>query len=131
MGYWDLNLNRLYGDPKQWRVKEIHELGRLDTINGYIDDNGAPFTMRQGERVRWYLFANPNEEEAWDIHTAHWHGQRAVAMRMRTDMIMLNPMMTVVADMVPDNVSIWMFQLLICPGTSLPGMRTRFHVLPR
>jgi FtsP/CotA-like multicopper oxidase with cupredoxin domain len=86
--------------------------------------------MRQGERVRWYLFANPNGEEAWDIHTAHWHGESAVAMHMRTDMIMLNPMMTVVADMVPDNVGIWLFHCHI-PGHFTAGMRTRFQVLPR
>jgi FtsP/CotA-like multicopper oxidase with cupredoxin domain len=130
--YWDLNLKRLYGDPKNYdgAVKEIHEFHHLYTINGYIDGNGPRFTMRQGERVRWYLFANPNEEEAWDIHTAHWHGQTAVAMHMRTDMIMLNPMMTVVADMVPDNLGIWLFHCHM-PGHFTAGMRTRFHVLPR
>jgi FtsP/CotA-like multicopper oxidase with cupredoxin domain len=49
---------------------------------------------------------------------------------MRTDMIMLNPMMTVVADMVPDNVGIWLFHCHM-PGHFTAGMRTRFHVLPR
>jgi FtsP/CotA-like multicopper oxidase with cupredoxin domain len=130
--YWDFNLKRLYGDPKNYdgTVKAIHEFHHFYTINGYIDGNGPPFTMRQGERVRWYLFANPNEEEAWDIHTAHWHGETAVAMHMRTDMIMLNPMMTVVADMVPDNVGIWLFHCHM-PGHFTAGMRTRFQVLPR
>ena len=87
-------------------------------------------TMRQSERVRWYLFANPNEEEAWDIHTAHWHGETAIAGHMRTDMIMLNPMMTMVADMVPDNVGTWLFHCHL-PGHFAAGMRTRFQVLPR
>ena len=58
--------------------------------------NGPLMTMRQGDRVRWYVFANPNEQEAWDIHTPHWHGQTAVVGHMRMDMVMLNPMMTVV-----------------------------------
>jgi hypothetical protein len=43
---------------------------------------------------------------------------------------MLNPMMTVVADMVPDNVGIWLFHCRM-PGHFTAGMRTRFHVLPR
>jgi manganese oxidase len=86
--------------------------------------------MRQGERVRWYLFANPNEQEALDIHTAHWHGETAIAGRMRTDMIMLNPIATMVADMLPDNVGMWLFHCHL-PGHFTAGMRTRFQVLPR
>jgi hypothetical protein len=80
--------------------------------------------MHQGERVRWYLFANPNEQERWDIHTAHWHGQTVV------DMAMLNPMTSVVADMVPDNPGIC---LLHChmPGHASAGMRARFQVVPK
>jgi len=48
---------------------------------------------------------NPNEEEAWDIHTATG-GQTAVLGHMRTDMIMLTPMTNAIADMIPDNPGI-------------------------
>jgi FtsP/CotA-like multicopper oxidase with cupredoxin domain len=49
---------------------------------------------------------------------------------MRTDMIMLTPMMSAIADMIPDNPGIW---LLHChmPGHFSAGMRTRFQVLPK
>jgi FtsP/CotA-like multicopper oxidase with cupredoxin domain len=50
-------------------------------------------------------------------------------MHMRTVMITLNPMMTVVADMAPDNVGIWLFRCHM-PRHFIAGMLTRFHVLP-
>jgi manganese oxidase len=130
--YWETNLKRLYGDPKNYdgNNKEVHDFHHFFTINGYLDGNGPILTMHNGERVRWYLFANPNEEEAWDIHTPHWHGQTATVGHMRTDMIMLTPMMSAIADMVPDNPGIW---LLHChmPGHFGAGMRTRFQVLEK
>jgi FtsP/CotA-like multicopper oxidase with cupredoxin domain len=78
--YWDTNLKRLYGDPKNYDGSNtrVHDFHHFFTINGYLDGNGPMMTMRKGERVRWYVFANPNEEEAWDIHTGHWPGQTAV-----------------------------------------------------
>lgn len=87
-------------------------------------------TMRQGERVRWYVFTNPNEEDAWDIHTVHWHGQTAVVNHMRTDMVMLTPMVSAVADMTPDSPGVWLFHCHM-PGHFRAGMVTRFTVLPR
>jgi FtsP/CotA-like multicopper oxidase with cupredoxin domain len=129
--YWDFNLKRLYGDAKNYdgSDKKIHDFHHWFSINGYEYGNGPMLTMHRGQRVRWYLFANPNEEEQWDIHTAHWHGQTVVIGHMRNDMAMLNPMTSVVADMVPDNPGIW---LLHChmPGHAV-GMRTRFQVVPK
>jgi uncharacterized cupredoxin-like copper-binding protein len=76
------------------------------------------------------VFANPNEQSAWDIHTPHWHGQTVVISHMRTDMVMLTPMMSAVADMVPDNPGTWLFHCHM-PGHFAAGMYTRFTVLPR
>jgi FtsP/CotA-like multicopper oxidase with cupredoxin domain len=130
--YWDINLKRLYGDPKNYDGHNtlVHDFHHFFTINGYLDGNGPMLTMHKGEHVRWYLFANPNEEEAWDIHTPHWHGQTATVAHMRTDMVMLTPMMSVVADMVPDNPGIWLFHCHM-PGHFAGGMRTRFQVLQK
>jgi FtsP/CotA-like multicopper oxidase with cupredoxin domain len=129
--YLDSNVVRLYGDPKKFarddaKVREFHH---FFTINGFLEGNGPMLTMRQGERVRWYLFTHPNEVDAWDIHSPHWHGQTLVANHMRTDMIMLTPMMTAVADMVPDNPGIWLFHCHM-NGHFGGGMYTRFTVLP-
>lgn len=130
--YWDWNVGRIYGDPRKYEGSDtrVHQFHHFYTINGYLEGNGPMLTMRAGERVRWYVFANPNEEDAWDIHTVHWHGQTAVVGHMRTDMIMLTPMMSAIADMSPDNPGIW---LLHChmPGHFRAGMYTRFTVLPR
>ena len=130
--YWIENVKRLYGDPKKYdgNDKRVHDFHHWFSINGYAYGNGPMLTMHKGERVRWYVFANPNEQEQWDIHTAHWHGQTAVIGHMRSDMAMLNPMTSVVADMVPDTPGIW---LLHChmPGHASAGMRTRFEVLAK
>jgi manganese oxidase len=129
--YWKENLKRIYGDPKKYDDTDphVHNFHHFYAINGYLDGNGPMMTMHKGERVRWYVFANPNEEEAWDIHTPHWHGQTVTVGHMRTDMIMLTPMMSAVADMIPDNPGIWLFHCHM-PGHFAAGMRTRFTVLP-
>ncbi len=130
--YWDANLKRIYGDPKNYDGSnaEVHDFHHFFSINGYLDGNGPMLTMHKGEHVRWYVFASVNEQEAWDTHTPHWHGQTAVVGHMRTDMIMLTPMMSAIADMVPDNPGIWLFHCHM-PGHFGAGMRTRFEVLPK
>jgi FtsP/CotA-like multicopper oxidase with cupredoxin domain len=75
------------------------------SINGLIEGNLPGLTVKVGERVRWYLFANTNDE---DLHTAHWHGQTAVASHMRTDMVSLAPMGMAIADMVADTAGVWL-----------------------
>jgi len=130
--YWSANVTRIYGDSARYEGKDtgVHQWHHFYSINGFLEGNGSGFTMRQGERVRWYVFANPNEEDAWDIHTVHWHGQTAIVGHMRTDMVMLTPMMSWIADMMPDNPGTW---LLHChmPGHFRAGMYTRFNVRPR
>jgi FtsP/CotA-like multicopper oxidase with cupredoxin domain len=129
--YWETNLKHLYGDPKNYdgHNPAVHDFHHFWAINGYLDGNGPLISVHKGERVRWYLFANPNEEEAWDVHTPHWHGQTATIAHMRADMVMLTPMMTAIADMVPDNPGIWLFHCHM-PGHFKVGMRTRFEVKP-
>ena len=75
------------------------------TINGFIEGNLPKPTMKTGERVRWYLLSNSNEE---DVHAVHWHGQTATFMHMRTDVVSLGPMAMGVADMVPDAIGTWL-----------------------
>ena len=129
--YFAANVARLYGDPSRFDStdKAVREFHQFFTINGFLEGNGPMLTMRQGDRVRWYVFTNPNEETSWDIHSPHWHGQTAVVAHMRTDMIMLTPMMTAMADMIPDNPGIWLFHCHM-PGHFGGGMYTRFTVLP-
>jgi hypothetical protein len=96
------------------------------SINGLIEGNLPMLTMKQGERVRWYLLSNSNEE---DVHTTHWHGQTVISHHMRTDMVELGPMMMAVADMVPDSVGIWLFHCHVNEHLQ-NGMQALFTVVP-
>jgi len=98
----------------------------LYSLNGLIEGNLPMLTMKKGERVRWYLFANSNED---DVHTPHWHGQTVLFDQMRTDMVHLEPMMMIQADMVPDNVGTWLFHCHVNEHIE-GGMQTLFTVLP-
>jgi FtsP/CotA-like multicopper oxidase with cupredoxin domain len=131
--YWDSNVVRIYGAAAKYdgdQDKRVRDFHKFFAINGYLEGNGPMLTMSLGERVRWYVFTNPNEQGSWDIHTPHWHGQTAVVNHMRTDMVMLTPMMSAVADMVPDNPGIWLFHCHM-PGHFGAGMYTRFRVVGR
>jgi hephaestin len=96
-----------------------------ETINGFSFGHTPPMRMRQGERVRWYVFSSTN----FEIHAPHWHANTVVAMHMRTDVLSLLPMGMIVADMDPDNPGIWLFHCHV--GSHLDaGMITRYEVLP-
>ena len=94
-----------------------------ETINGYIFGNGPMFTMKKGERVRWYLFADAN----FQVHAPHWHGNTVTAMGMRTDVVSLTTMGMVVADMVPDDPGVWLFHCHVGPHLAA-GMSARYQV---
>ncbi|MEO8623455.1 MAG: multicopper oxidase domain-containing protein [bacterium] len=130
--YFAANVLRLYGDPKKFDETNTlaREFHHFFTINGFLEGNGPMLRMKQGERVRWYVFSGLNEVNSWDIHTPHWHGQTVIAAHMRTDMIMLTPMMSMIADMVPDNPGVWLYHCHM-PGHFGAGMYTRFEVLAK
>ncbi len=134
--YFDDNAVRLYGSREKYdsvhaEGKEVvRDFHHFFAINGFLEGNGPVFTMKEGDRVRWYVFTNPNELNSWDIHTPHWHGQTAVVAHMRTDMVMLTPMMSAIADMVPDNPGTWLFHCHM-NGHFGGGMYSRFVVLAR
>jgi FtsP/CotA-like multicopper oxidase with cupredoxin domain len=107
-------------DPVFWRNNLMY------SINGLIEGNLPMLTMRKGERVRWYLFSNSNED---DIHAAHWHGETVILNNMRTDTVSLTPMAMAVADMVPDNVGTWLFHCHVNEHYQ-GGMVAEFTVLP-
>lgn len=94
-----------------------------ETINGFTYGNGPLFTMRKGERVRWYLLADAN----FQVHAPHWHGNTVIVQNMRTDVVSLTTMGMVVADMVPDNPGTWLFHCHVGPHL-LAGMVTRYAV---
>ena len=98
------------------------------TINGFI--HGAmplsALTVRRGQRVRWYLMSSTND---FDVHAPHWHGNTTLIAGMRTDVASLNFMGMAVADMVPDNVGIWLFHCHVSFHNAA-GMAARYRVTP-
>ncbi len=75
-------------------------------INGFIFGNLPGLTMKQGEKVRWYLLGMGNEI---DVHTPHWHGEIVSDGRRNTDVIELLPGSMTAVDMTADNPGTWMF----------------------
>ncbi|HSE66611.1 MAG TPA: multicopper oxidase domain-containing protein, partial [Gemmatimonadales bacterium] len=97
------------------------------TINGFTHGTLplSALTMREGERVRWYLMSSTND---FDIHAPHWHGNTVVVHHMRTDVTSIAAMEMVVADMRPDNVGTWLFHCHISFHNTA-GMAARYAVL--
>ena len=109
---------RTVGPESQYAFKE--------TLNGFLYGNASGLTMREGDRVRWYLMASTN----FEMHAPHWHGNTVQASHMTTDMASLLPMGMLVADMVPDNPGEWLFHCHVAPHL-LMGMEATYEVLPR
>ena len=95
-----------------------------ETINGYIFGNASGFTMKQGEKVRWYTAAMGS------LHTAHWHANTVMLDERATDVVPLLPAEMHTVDMVADNPGIWMFHCHIEPHLA-SGMYTHYMVEPR
>jgi manganese oxidase len=80
--------------------------GQFYAINGFIFGNLPGLTMKQGEKVRWYLLGMGNEI---DLHTPHWHGETVTDGVRNTDVIELLPGSMMTVDMRADNPGTWMF----------------------
>ncbi|MEF8794983.1 MAG: multicopper oxidase domain-containing protein [Salinivenus sp.] len=105
---------------------EFETTNLMESVNGYVYGNMPVVTLRQGERVRWYMFAGVNR---LDHHAVHRHGQPATVRGRQTQVMELGPMMMGVADMVPQNPGTW---LLHCREEDHfeAGMAARYEVLP-
>ncbi len=98
----------------------------MEPMNGYTYGHLPGLTMREGERVRWYLMANTN----FEVHAPHWHGNTVVVNHMRTDVTTLVAMQMQVADMVPDNLGTWLFHCHVKEHL-MAGMSAHYTVVPR
>lgn len=96
------------------------------TINGYIYGNMPMMTMKQGDRVRWYVATLGDFNNA---HTPHWHGNTVLVRGRRTDVISIVSAEMTTADMVPDAAGIWLYHCHISDHM-LTGMVARYEVKP-
>ena len=100
--------------------------GMFYAINGYVFGNLPGLTMRQGDKVRWYLMGMGNEK---DIHTPHWHGKTVTDGRRNTDVIELLPASMVAVDMVADNPGTWLFHCQVADHLE-NGMTAAYTIYP-
>jgi hypothetical protein len=112
--------------PTDLDGEEFQESNLMHSINGYVFGNQPMVVLKKGQRVRWYTMDMGTEV---DLHTPHWHGNDVVAGGMRMDVISLLPAGMVTADMVPDNVGIWLFHCHVNDHLTA-GMITRYQVVP-
>jgi FtsP/CotA-like multicopper oxidase with cupredoxin domain len=121
------NLNRFAKAPLPKDPDEDDEFGEsnlMHSINGYVFGNQPMMTMRKGEHVRWYVMSMGTEV---DLHTPHWHGNTVTVAGMRMDVVSLLPASMIVADMVPDDVGMWLFHCHVNDHIRA-GMLTRYRV---
>lgn len=102
----------------------FEESNLMHSVNGYVFGNQPTVSMRQGDRVRWYVMSMGTEV---DLHTPHWHGSSVLVGGMRMDVVDLLPASMVVADMVPDNVGTWLFHCHVNDHI-VAGMLTKYRV---
>ena len=96
------------------------------SINGYMFGNMPMPSMKRGERVRWYVMTLGGEV---NIHTPHWHGNVVSIGGHRTDIFSLLPAQFITADMVPDNLGMWMFHCHVDEHMEA-GMTAMYEVMP-
>jgi FtsP/CotA-like multicopper oxidase with cupredoxin domain len=106
--YLDENIETFTQQPQTVKPddEEFEESNLMHSINGFVYGNLPGLTMKQGERVRWYVVGMGNEV---DLHTPHWHGQTLLMSGMRMDMVELLPMSMKTLDMVPDSPGTWLY----------------------
>ncbi|HEY2473585.1 MAG TPA: multicopper oxidase domain-containing protein [Candidatus Cybelea sp.] len=96
------------------------------SINGYVYANGPRMTMKQGQRVRWYVIDIGN---GFDLHAPHWHGNTVLWNKQRTDVISLAPAQMLTVDMVPDDPGTWLFHCHVADHMD-SGMSAFYQVTP-
>jgi manganese oxidase len=124
--YLQANIDRFAEPPApDPEDEDFEESNLMHNINGYVFGNQPLVTLQRGERVRWYLMSMGTEV---DQHTPHWHGNDVLVSGMRMDVVSLMPATMITADMVPDDVGIWLFHCHVGDHITA-GMLTRYQVI--
>ena len=96
------------------------------SVNGYLYGNGPVMTMRQGQRVRWYLL---DVGDVVNFHTPHWLGHLVTYHNQRTDVFSMLPAGMETADMMPETAGNWVLRCQVDDHMQA-GMMARYEVLP-
>jgi FtsP/CotA-like multicopper oxidase with cupredoxin domain len=120
--FLDDNLAEFGGNPDN---ADFEESNLMHGINGLLWGNNK-YTMRVGEKVRWYIMAMGTEV---DLHTPHWHGVTLLHNGNRIDVTEVLPAATKTLDMQPDNPGTWMFHCHVNDHLEA-GMMAKFTAIP-
>jgi len=110
-------------DPED---EEFEESNLMHGINGLLWGNNSGYTMRRGDRVRWYIIGMGTEV---DLHTPHWHGVTLLHNGNRLDVAEVLPAATKTFDLIADNPGTWMFHCHVNDHLEA-GMMTVFTISP-
>ncbi|MCB2110416.1 MAG: multicopper oxidase domain-containing protein [Defluviimonas sp.] len=124
--FLDDMIAKLPEPPGEDDEEEFEESNLMHSINGYVYGNMPMPQMHAGDHVRWYVMTLGTEV---DLHTPHWHGNTVLSNGHRKDVVELLPATTLVADMVPDAVGVWMYHCHVNDHIAA-GMTGRYEVLP-
>lgn len=108
-------------DPED---EAFEESNLMHGMNGLVYGNNQGYTMRKGERVRWYILGMGTEV---DLHTPHWHGTTLLHNGNRLDVAEVLPAATKTLDMRPDVQGKWMYHCHVNDHISA-GMMSTFYV---
>lgn len=103
---------------------EFQESNLMHSINGLVYGNNLGYSMRKGERVRWYILGMGTEV---DLHSPHWHGATLLHNGNRLDVTEVLPAATKTLDMQPDVLGRWMYHCHVNDHINA-GMMTNFIV---
>jgi len=102
------------------------ESNLMHGINGFLYADLPGLTMKEGERVRWYMLAFGTEV---DIHTPHWHGTDLLENGRRVDITEIFPASAKTLDMLADDPGVWMYHCHVNDHLAA-GMEALFTIEP-
>lgn len=124
--YLDKNIRKYTKGVDDVEDEGFYESNLMHGMNGYVYGNQPGLTMKNGERVRWYLIGMGTEV---DLHTPHWHGHTVLHNGNRVDVMELMPASLKTVDMVLDNEGTWLYHCHVNDHIKA-GMLSMFTVLP-
>ena len=102
---------------------------QISGINGLIYGNVRGLEMQIGNKVVWYLLGLGEEVDA---HTVHFHGTtvtRFTDVRHRSDVILVFPGTSEVAEMIPHTTGTWLLHCHVNDHITA-GMEITYKILP-
>lgn len=124
--YLEENIQKFTNTSIEPEDEDFIESNLMHGINGLLYSDLQGLNMKQGDKVRWYLFSTGTEV---DIHTPHWHGATLLSRGHRVDVTDIFPASVETLDMTPDAPGTWMYHCHVNDHLDA-GMTTVFVVEP-